>query len=413
MFDIDKYKEIWQTISRNKLRSFLTGFGVALGILLFVVIYGVGNGLQTGFRDTFGEVAFNSIFFIPVRTTQEYKGFNAGRTWTMDSDDLTSLKNNIPEIEYIATMVSQWNTTISNKDKSGTYFSKGVNIDYSKIDVIPILQGRNFNLLDMQEKRKVCVIGKRVYEELFEKDEDPIGKQITANGIYYNVIGVADATGINLFGAVSQSMFVPLTTMQQITNSGKNIDMITFSVYPNVNIKEVEAKAKNLLRKKHQISPTDDGAILTLSLEEIFTMYNNLFIGIKILVWIVGMGSLFAGAVGISNIMLVSIRERTKEIGIRRALGAKANVILRQIIGESLFLTFLAGYIGFFIGIVTLGLIDKIMSITAENIEFNMQLSFSTAVLALTLLVIAGMAAGIIPARYALKIKAIDALRDE
>ncbi len=415
MFDIDKYKEIWQTISRNKLRSFLTGFGVAWGILLFVVIFGVGNGIQKGFQDAFAGISPNSLFIYPNLTSQEYKGFNTGRYWTLNNEDLLLLKNNITEIKHIsATIFGGESGTSSYKDKSGNYYYKGVDVNHSKIEVIHILQGRDFNLLDIQEKRKICIIGKRVYEELFEKGEDPIGKQISVNGIYYNVVGVADASeNINIFGAVSENILIPLTTMQQITNYGKTIDMISLAAYENVSIKDVESKVKSLLKSKHTIAPTDDAAIVSFNLEEAFTMFNNLFIGIKILVWIVGMGTLFAGAVGISNIMLVSIRERTKEIGIRRALGAKPNVILRQIIGESLFLTFFAGYIGFFIGILILGVVNNIMNSTGDIIVFNMQLSFGMAVLALSILVIAGMAAGIIPAKYALKIKAIDALRDE
>ena len=415
MFDIDKYKEIWQTISRNKLRSFLTGFGVAWGILLFVVIFGVGNGIQKGFQDAFAGISPNSLFIFPSLTTQEYKGFNVGRYWEMNNEDLVVLKNNIPEIQYISGMVyGQWDGTVSYRDKSGSYSSKGVDADYSKIEVRYILQGRDFNLLDMQEKRKICIIGKRIYEELFEKGEDPIGKQIAVNNTYYNVVGVADGSDmVNIAGSMSESVLIPLTTMQQLMNMGNEIHMLSLAAYNNADIKTVEKKVKDILKTKHTIAPTDDAAMMSFNLEEAFTMFNNLFIGIKILVWIVGMGTLFAGAVGISNIMLVSIRERTKEIGIRRALGAKPNVILRQIIGESLFLTFLAGYIGFFIGILILGIINSAMNSVEEMIVFNMQLSFGMAVLALSILIIAGMAAGIIPARYALKIKAIDALRDE
>jgi putative ABC transport system permease protein len=415
MFDIDKYKEIWQTISRNKLRSFLTGFGVAWGILLFVVIYGVGNGIQQGFKDAFSGISPNSMFVFSNLTSQEYKGLNAGRHWEMNNDDLTVLKNNISEIQYISGMVfGQWGGTVSYKDRSGEYSSKGVDANHSRIEVIYILQGRDFNLLDMQEKRKICIIGKRVYEELFEKEEDPIGKQIAVNSIYYTVVGVADGSDeVSIGGSMSESILIPLTTMQQLMNMGKEIHTLSLAAYDNVDIKTVEKKVKDILKARHTIAPTDDAAIMSFNLEEIFTMFNNLFLGIKILVWIVGMGSLFAGAVGISNIMLVSIRERTKEIGIRRALGAKPNVILRQIIGESLFLTFLAGYIGFFIGILILGVINSAMNSAEEIVTFNMQLSFGMAVLALSILVFAGMAAGIIPARYALKIKAIDAIRDE
>ena len=412
MFDIDKYKEIWQTISRNKLRSFLTGFGVAWGILLFVVIFSAGNGFQKGFQDAFSGISANSLFLFSNKTTQEYKGFNAGRTWEMNNEDLLLLKKNIPEIIDISGMVYGEDGITTYGDRSGNYFCKGVDAHHSKIEKIFILQGRDFNPLDIQEKRKICIIGKRVYEELFEPNEDPIGKSISVSGIYYSVIGVAEGSEVSIAGNTSESILLPLTTMQQIMNYGESIHMISLAAFENISIKDVETKATTLLKAKHTIAPTDDAAIMSFNIEEVFTMFNNLFIGIKILVWIVGMGTLLAGAVGISNIMLISIRERTNEIGIRRALGAKPNAILKQIISESLLLTFVAGYMGFFIGILILGLIDTLMP-KDTPIIFNMQLSFGMAVLALSILIIAGIAAGIIPARNALKIKAIDALRDE
>jgi putative ABC transport system permease protein len=345
MFDIDKYKEIWQTITRNKIRSIITGFGVAWGIFLFVVMFGIGNGFQNGMLTTFGGSIINSIVFMPNKTTIEYKGFNPNRSWNVYNEDINNIKQSLPEVKYISGTIHQ-DGKVMRGDRLNSYMIRAIDVDYFDIEVMPILYGRIFNRVDTEEKRKICIIGKRVWEEMFEKDENPVGKQLTLNGISFNVVGVVQRTEIGFMGNNDESVFIPLTTMQQINNMGSVIHMIAAVVNPTADINQVEKKIQTLLKQNHNIAPEDDDAIMSFNLHDYFLMFNNLFLGIKILVWIVGMGTLLAGVVGISNIMLISVRERTNEIGIRRALGAKPNVILRQIMGEGLLLTFISGYMG-------------------------------------------------------------------
>ena len=418
MFDIDKYKEIWLTIKRNKLRSFLTGFGVAWGIFMFIIMMGIGSGFFNGIQQGIDGIAQNSVFVFPGETTMEYKGFNAGRGWELKLSDIEMLKENIPQIQYISgTVFGFYQGKIMRGERSGDYGFRGVDDNYSKMEKMNVLQGREFNRLDVLEKRKVCLIGKYVYEQLFEKNEDPIGKQISANGLYYNVVGVVTGNdNVNLTGrGMNESVLIPVTTMQQVNGTGQDVNMLSIAVYDDVNVTQIEQQIKDLLKSVHNIAPQDDAAVNVFNLQQYFLMFRYLFLGIQILIWIVGMGTLMAGVVGISNIMLVSIRERTSEIGIRRALGAKPSVIMKQIMGESITLTFIAGYAGFFLAVLILAIVDKFTQTTDAQASMfaDPQISFPTAIAALTVLVVFGLLAGIIPARNALKIKAIDAIRNE
>ncbi|MDD4849009.1 MAG: ABC transporter permease [Bacteroidales bacterium] len=417
MFDLDKYKEIWQTISRNKMRSFLTAFGVSWGIFMFVVMSGVGKGFQNGFMTGLTDFAQNSVFLFSNRTSVEYKGFNSGRFWNLTNEDIDLVKQNIPEVKYISGNLGIGSRTVIRGEKSEDYFVQGIGVDYYKIDPQPIMFGRVFNPVDIQEKRKVCVIGRKVYEALFKNDENPIGERLSVNNIYYTIIGVVNPSGkVNIGGDASESITVPATTLQQVENYGNIIGIMAIAAYDNIDIKDVEKKVKDVLKVKHFIAPEDDTAIDSFNLKEMFLMFSYLFLGIQLLIWFVGIGTLLAGVVGISNIMLVSIRERTNEIGIKRALGAKPAAILKQIVGESVTLTLIAGLVGLCLGVGVLSVVDKITAVSAaagETMFASPQISFSLAVLALTILIVSGVLAGIIPARKALEIKAIDALRDE
>lgn len=417
LIDTDIFKEIWQTISRNKMRSFLTGFGVAWGVFMFVVMYGIGNGFDNGIKQNINDISQNSMFLFANQTTVEYKGYNAGRQWSMNAEDIKMLKENMPEIQYIeGALFSQFGGKTSRGEHSGDYNFEGIDENHHKIEKFVISKGRLFNHLDMVDKRKFCIIGVRVYEQLFKKDENPIGQQICINGLYFTVVGVVlGSENMRIGGDVNNSVFVPLSTMQQIMNEGNNVHLISIAAYDNVNIKDIEKEVETLIKAKHSIAPEDEAALNMFNIQQFFLIFKNLFLGIRLLTWIVGMGTLLAGAVGISNIMLVSIRERTNEIGIRRALGAKPKIILRQIMNESLLLTFIAGYSGFFFGVLLLSGIDKLTQMSSDDVSMfvNPQISFFMGVTAIIIILLSGLLAGIIPARSALRIKAIDALRDE
>jgi len=413
MFDFDNYKEIWQTISRNKSRSILTGFGVFWGVFMFIAMMGIGRGFENGFSQGIKGISPNSMVVFTGLTSIEYKGFNSGRSWDMDNSDVEMLRDNLPEIEYISGMVfTGADAPTTYGDKNGNYFVRGNNEEYYKIDPQPIVFGRFFNHIDVVEKRKVCIIGLKVYQELFDPDEDPIGKRIAVNGVYYSVVGVVNPSkNMNFGGDGASTIFIPSTTVQQVYNMGSDIHVVMFVAGDKVDIKKLEVKVKDLLKAKHNIAPNDEAAAQSFNLQQIFLMFRYLFLGINILVWIVGMGTLLAGVVGVSNIMLVSIRERTQEIGIKRALGAKPRVILLQIMSESVVLTFIAGFFGLFMGVLLLVGLDKFIG--TKEMFADPFISFTLALIASLIILISGAIAGIIPARSALKVKAIDALRDE
>ncbi len=413
MFDSDNFKEIWQTITRNKTRSLLTAFGVFWGMFMFIVLIGIGQGFENGMIKNVGNIAPNSMFVFTGETSVAYKGLNAGRFWNMDNEDLELLKEQLPEIENISGMVFPgMSSKTTRKDKSGDFSYQGTDDIYYQIERQTVLFGRIFNRLDLLEKRKVCLLGHKVYDQLFNMGEDPIGESICMGGIYYTVIGVVKPSGNVSFGGESgMTIYIPTTTAQQLFNRGNEIDLLAISASDKVNIKDLEKKVTTILKMKHRIAPEDQKAVTTFNLQEMFLMFNYLFIGINILIWIVGMGTLLAGVIGISNIMLVSVKERTNEIGIKRALGARPGVITRQIMWESLLLTFIAGFIGMFFGILVLVLAETL--IQEAEMFANPTISFTMAIVTSIIIIFSGLFAGIIPARSAIKIKAIDALRDE
>jgi len=413
MFDLDKLHEIWQTISRNKVRSFLTAFGVFWGMFMFIGMLGIGQGFENGMKKQVNNVATNSMFVFARTTTVEYKGFNAGRWWNMKQDDIELLQKQIPEIKTITGMIWVGNFKATFSDKNTDVFVQGIDHFFYEIDNQNIVSGRGIGFLDVAEKRKVCVVGNLSAEQLFPSGEDPVGQMIKVGSVYYTIIGIVKPNGnVNFGGDPGTNVYIPTSTAQQLGRRGNNLDIIAIAVPDNVKIKTIEEKVKTILRAKHLISPLDNNAVMTMNIQDMFLMFNYLFIGIAVLIWIVGMGTLFAGVVGISNIMLVTVKERTNEIGIKRALGAKPRVITRQIMMESLLLTFIAGFLGMFFGILVLVLAEQATQ-SSEGMFSNPTISFTMAIVGTIILIVSGLIAGIIPAKNAMRIKAIDALRDE
>jgi len=411
MFDLDKLQEIWQTITRNKTRSFLTAFGVFWGMFMFIGMLGIGQGFENGLKQQVSNIATNSMFVIARQTTVEYKGFNAGRRWDMTQDDIELLKKQVPEIKTISGMTMLGSFKAMENDKTCDVTLQGIDHSYYNIDKQDITSGRGISYLDDEEVRKVCVIGNKAADQLFTQGEDPIGKMVKVGPVYFTIIGIVNPKGnINFGGDKETTVYIPTSTAQQLVGR-KTIDLISIAVDDHIKIKTIEEKVKTTLRAKHLISPLDNNAVMTMNIQEVFMMFRYLFIGIATLIWIVGMGTLIAGVVGISNIMLVTVKERTNEIGIKRALGAKPKVILRQIMLESLTLTFIAGFFGMFFGILVLVLTEQ--GTQSAKMFANPTISFTMAIVGVVIIIISGLFAGIIPAKNALKIKAIDALREE
>lgn len=417
MFDTDRWEEIWVTISRNKVRSLLTGFGVFWGIFMLVVMMGFGEGLQRGMLKGAEGFATNSSLLGTAQTSEPYQGFQKGRSWSLHTRDLSLLKNAIPEMEVLSPILfggrSDNNTVYG--ENAGSYNVRGLNASYTYIERQFISQGRFINEMDAANRRKVCVIGIQVYQELFAANQNPLGEYIRLNGVYYQVIGVAEGvSNLSLGGRTSEAISIPFTTMQQINNQGDVIHMLAATAVADVSVSEMMEKMKTLLKASNHIAPTDEQAIWAMNFEEMFQRYNSLFLGIAILIWIVGSGTLIAGIVGVSNIMVVTVKERTKEIGIKRALGAKPFTIISQIMSESLVLTLIAGMLGLCLGVLVLYLVDIYWIQKAENMFIsNPLVSFHTAVASCVILLICGLIAGGIPAMRAMQIKAIDAIREE
>ena len=338
---------------------------------------------------------------------------------TDEHEDMDMLRAYIPELKYISPVIFQWkeDNNVVRGDKYGAYYVKGLNPEYNFIEPQSMLYGRYLNEIDIRDRRKVCVIGKRVYEEMFTKGENPLGHLLKVGGIYYRVIGVNEPiTQVNIGGDPKESIILPFTVMQQTYNRGGELDCIAVTAVEDVRIGKLEEKISGLLKARHSISPTDPMAIQSMNVEKQFRMFKMLFLGISILIWIVGLGTLLAGVVGVSNIMMVTVKERTREIGVRRALGAKPWNIISQIMSESLLLTALAGLLGLSAGVFLLDLVDKIMSAQPASNGTMMEhpeVSIQIAVAATVILLFSGLLAGLIPAWRAMQIKAIDAIREE
>ncbi len=417
MFDADRWVEIWVTITRNKTRSVLTCFGVFWGILMLVILLGSGTGMKNGMFAGIEGFATNSVFMWADRTSEAYKGFNKGRLWNLRNRDVEAIKKNVQGIEYISPIIwgNRSEKNVVYGQMTGTYTVKGLYPEYFNIESQTVHYGRVLNEIDQIEMRKVCVIGSEVNKVLFN-GADPCGKYIRANGLYYQVVGVVEAkANISIGGRSSECVFVPFSTMQQTLNQGDILHFLTMSIKRGYNVKQVIDECTGLIKTQNEIAPSDPQAIGVVNLAAEFATFENLFTGIDILVWLVGMGTLLAGIIGVSNIMMVTVKERTKEIGVRRALGAKPWNIISQVMSESLLLTSLAGLMGLSLGVFILDLVDKITSAQTSSDTFFLhpQVSIETAIAATIVLLISGLFAGLIPAWRAMQIKAIDAIREE
>ena len=417
MFDLDRWTEIWVTITRNKTRSLLTCFGVFWGILMLVILLGSGRGMQNGIMRSVNGFATNSAFFFADRTSESYKGFNKGRQWDMRNRDVESIRREVKELSAISPII--WGNS-SDKNivygmMSGTFNVKGVHPDYFQIETQKLFHGWLLNEVDERERRKVCLIGTKVKEVLF-KEEDPCGSYIRVNGIYYQVVGVVQqrASGVNIGGRSEECVFLPFSTMQQTLNQGDIIHFLCVAAKPDVQMLPVINKIKSIIKEQNFISPTDPQAVSAINLAAQFETFNNAFLGIDILIWIVGVGTLLAGIIGVSNIMMVTVKERTKEIGVRRALGAKPWNIISQIMSESLLITAMAGLMGLTVGVFLLDMVDQLIGDpVGETMLLHPAVSIQVALAATSILLLAGLLAGLIPAWRAMQIKAIDAIREE
>ncbi len=414
MFDLDRWQEIYSTLRNNKMRTVMTAFGVFWGIFMLVVMLGAGRGLENGITAGMGDFATNSAFMWTQTTTIPYKGFPKGRWFTFTNEDIKALRDNVPEIDMLAPRIQRGSSPVVYGLSTGSYQVQGDYPDYDKIDPVEIVKGRYINDIDIEYSRKVAVVGKRVIDDLFEPDEEPIGKYIRIQGVYFQVIGVFASKHTGGWGeSQEQCITLPFTSMQKTYNIGNRVYYFALTSKPHVSVSKTLEKAKALLLARHSCSPDDKEAIGSNDVEEEFKKISMLFGGIAALVWLVGIGTLLAGIIGISNIMLVVVKERTKEIGIQRAIGARPRVIISQIMLEAVVLTAIAGYFGLVCGVGLVELVSNLIPPSDESMFAHPEVKFNVAMSALGILVISGALAGLIPAYRAVKVKPIDALRYE
>lgn len=413
MIDFDTYKEILDTITRNKSRSVLTVFGVFWGIFMLVFLMGGGRGLKDGLNGNFEGFATNSAFIISQSTTKPYQGFRKGREWKMNFDDVSRLKSFVPEIDVVTPANVRYGSNIVCGDKKTSCRTFGINTDYCKIIAPKIRYGRYINANDINECRKVCVIGKKIYKNLFPGGGNPCGSFVRADSIYYTIVGVDYAnSNMSISGSNEEQVTVPITLMQEAYNTGKDVDFICVTARPGVKMTSIEPRMREVVALAHQINPTDEKGVTIINTEVMFGMLDALTGGVDFLIWLVGIGTLLAGAIGVSNIMMVTVKERTTEIGIRRAIGATPLNVLGQIMAESLLLTAVAGLSGIFFAVVILQFME--MGNTVDGIvQMHFQIQFWTAIGAVVMLSVLGILAGLAPALRALAIKPVDAMREE
>jgi putative ABC transport system permease protein len=412
----DSWQEIFATIKKNKTRTILTCLGVGWGIFMLVIMLGAGNGLKNGIMSDFSGVATNSFFIWTQKTAKAYKGMKPGRSFNYNNSDFYAISK-IPEVDIVCPLnqLGGHNESI-NVDrgiKSGNFEVLGTYPSYTKIEQVRISDGRFINELDVLEKRKVCVIGEQVIKTLFKSNEKPIGQFIRINGVYFMVIGVSATTGNgDQARSQSQRISLPFSTFQNAFNYINVIGWFAISSKSNTPASVTEEKTIALIKERHKIAPEDNMAIGHWNMEVQFNKLNGLFDGINFLVWFVGLGTLIAGVIGISNIMLIIVKERTKEIGIKRALGATPINIIGQIMLESIFLTAIAGLIGLWISILLLELINSLLGTSLPMFK-NPTINIIVALKALVFLVCSGALAGLIPARKASLVSPVEALRSE
>ncbi len=420
MFDIDKWQEIFYTLKKNRLRTILTGFGVFWGIFMLMIMMGAGTGLENGVYANMGDFATNSMFIWTRPTSKPYKGFPRNRRFFFKYEDKYAMESKIPGIDVIAPRMNGGGyrdaTTITRGLQQGSYEVGGIVPQENLIDPVTLTHGRYINQIDLDNTRKVVVIGKRVYDELFKDGEDPLNQYVKIGELYFQVIGAFESKHSGRWGEnQNASVLIPFSTCQIVYNYNNIVGHFSITAKPEYDIIEVEKQVKTLLAERHDVHPEDETAFGSNNVGEEFKKMNGLFLGIDVLIWFVGIGTLLAGIIGISNIMLIIIKERTQEIGIKRAIGASPSNIISSVLTESVFLTAVAGLIGMFFGVFIIELVSQaIGSSPSESSGFvNPQVDFKVAFSSLLILIGAGVFAGIIPSRRAISIKPIEAIRSE
>jgi len=416
MFDLDSWQEIFDTIQKNKLRTFLTGLSVASGIFILVVLLGFGRGMENGIRKEFERDASNRIVVWTQTTTKEYKGLNPGRRIRMKDDNFNHIETAYSsELDSRSAMFRvPWGTTANYKNESVSYGISGVHPSYQHIENQVMVSGRYIDYKDIKDRNKVVIISNKIKQELLKNVEDPLEEYLQISGINFRIVGIYSDIGGD---REENNLYIPFTTAQTVFNGADRVNNLYFTLKPEKSFDEaVKASAvftseiKQYLQEAHKVAPDDNSAINVHNMLDEAKRYYTLTDNIAFFFWFVGICTIIAGVVGVSNIMLITVKERTREIGIRKALGAKPWSIVRMVLKESVFVTAVSGFAGL---ILSMGLLE----IVGPNVEvdyiLNPSVDINIAVTMVIVLIIAGAVAGFFPAWRAASIQPIEALKDE
>ncbi len=415
MFDIERWQEIFDTIRKNKLRTFLTGLSVASGIFILVILLGFGQGMQNGIAQEFEEDASNRIGVWTQVTTKEYKGLNPGRPIRLRNDNYAYLEDKYQDqLEYKSPNFRVFNASINYKKESGAYSVQGISPEYQFIENEFISQGRFLNYKDHESVSKVAVISNKIRKELLQNEKEPIGKEVKIADLSFQIIGIYGDKGGD---REEDRIYIPLSTAQRVFNGGDSLNMMFFTLKPAATFEQTLKESvqftdemKTYLKQAHTVAPDDESAIHTFNTLENVQRFMNLIGGIKFFFWFVGVCTIIAGIVGVSNIMLIIVKERTREIGIRKALGAKPWSIVGMILHEAVFVTAVSGFGGL---IFSMGLLELVGPNVKVDYVVNPAIDFNVALTMVFLLIFAGTLAGFFPAWRAAKIRPIEALKEE
>ena len=418
IFDNDLWREIIISVSQQKMRSLMTMFGVFWGIFMLILLVGCGFGFGNGIIGQLTSLESNTFFLFPANTTEPYQGYDRDRAWVFKSDDIRLLKGKLAgRVDELMPVNSDDTVEVKNNSVSSTNGLIGITPDYMKVVPQRVIEGRYINQIDVEQHRKVCLLGSQLAKVLFG-DESPLMKRVTVAGVIHTVVGVIKRTNDNiaLGGNPTEAVILPITTEQDVMNRHDEYNFLSITNFPKYPIEDDEGAIVSTIKERHHIAPTDDNALDVFSLKAALSSFLGLELGLNILIWIIGIGTLAAGLIGIANIMIVTIKERTQEIGVRRALGAMPSKIIQQIMMESLTLTLTAGIAGIVAGVWCLYALDIFMSGddgSSMTLIKDPMISILPTISALVILVIGGLLAGYYPTRRALKVKAIEALREE
>ena len=421
MIDTDFISEVSQTIIQQKWRSLMTSFGVFWGILILILLLGAGMGMSNGIMGSITNIPANSIFFAAGETSKAYGGFPRGRKWEMQMSDVNKINSTFSRM-IVSTSALKYPDRVPHLVSVGTlrgqYTLAGVTTDSYQAMPQKLLDGRYINHIDILEQRKVCVIGEKVAETLFPGKKDVIGKQIKVDNQNMDVVGIAKTTNktLNVGPDLTSSILMPLSTEQVLYDQAGKVDILGFIFRDEYPVSTYGDSIDHIIRANHSIAPDDELGLLKADISYYLEMFTNLFTGVNILIWIVGIGTLLAGLIGISNIMLITVKERTQEIGVRRALGAQPSAIIIQIVCESMVLTAISGLLGIAVGVWVIAAVRDALEaqgVTDGASFINPYVPLVPAISAFVILILGGMLAGLMPAKRALAVTAMDALRDE